>query len=151
MMNEQVNKKKAPQSRIVKIDKTGQWGAIEYKHHLECGHIESRKRPMRTKTIACTYCVVASEMNSINTELVNAKKTASLISSLDVADIIDDDHVYMSEINISKAQNIIASKIGVRAESVDVVSEVDEDGVLRITYAVVFIDAPKIKAMIEQN
>jgi hypothetical protein len=69
---------------------------------------------------------------------------------MDAADIMGDDlYGFANEIDISKAQAIIAKRLGVPIESVDVVAEVDDEGALRISYALIFIEASIVYRLID--
>lgn len=68
----------APRQAIVRIDRVGPWGRVEYHHVLGCGHVEVRKRASRAPVVACGGCVLAEthqarrlgpEAGSTNTEV----------------------------------------------------------------------------------
>jgi len=139
-MADKINKKAAPQRAVIDVERTGQWGAVEYRHRLECGHTEVRKRIMPTKKIACTACVLAGQIDDRVAPIQS--RTVKIIEPMDAADIIGDDpYGFAGEVDISKAQAFIAKRLGVPVESVDVVAEVGEDGLLKISYASIFIEA----------
>lgn len=135
-----INKKTAPQRAVVDIERTGQWGAVEYRHRLECGHTEIRKRIMPTKKIACTACVLAGQIDDRLAPIQT--RSVKILDPMDAADIIGDDlYGFANEVDISRAQALIAKRLGVPIESVDVVAEVDDEGLLKISYASIFIEA----------
>lgn len=147
-MAEEINKKTAPQRLVVDIEKTGQWGAVEYRHRLECGHTEIRKRVMPTKRLACSGCVLAGQITDRVAPIQG--RSVKIIDPMDAADIMGDDlYGFANEIDISKAQAIIAKRLGVPIESVDVVAEVDDEGALRISYALIFIEASIVYRLID--
>ena len=57
--DERISRKAAPRRTILEIIKSGSWGRVEYRHRLECGHTEVRKRASSAPVISCTWCVVA--------------------------------------------------------------------------------------------
>lgn len=135
-----INKKTAPQRSVIDIERTGQWGAVEYRHRLECGHTEIRKRIMPTKKLACTACVLANQIDDRLAPIQS--RSVKILDPMDATDIIGDDlYGFSNEVDISKAQALIAKRLGVPIESVDVVAEVDDEGILRISYASIFIEA----------
>lgn len=136
----EINKKTAPQRAVLDVERTGQWGAVEYRHRLECGHTEIRKRIMPTKKIACTACVLAEQIDDRVAPIQG--RSVKIIEPMDAADIIgEDSYGFAGEIDISKAQAFIAKRLGVPVEAVDVVAEVGDDGLLKISYATIFIEA----------
>lgn len=146
-MNDSVNKKTAPQREVIDVERTGSWGAVEYRHRLECGHTEVRKRIMPTKKIACPSCVLAGQMGDRVAQM--ATRSAKIIEPMDVSDIIGDDlYGFTNEVDISKAQAAIAMRIGVPVESVDVIAEVGPEGDLKISYATIFIEASLVYRLI---
>jgi hypothetical protein len=144
---EELNKKKAPQRLVVDIERVGNWGKVEYRHRLECGHVEIRKRQMPTPRLSCVACVLAAQMGDRVSEI--AIKSAKIIEPMEVGDILpEDSYVVSGEIDISKAQAAIAMRIGVPLESVDVAAEIGEDGILRISYATIFIESSLVYRLI---
>ena len=53
----------APRRKVVEITKLGNWGEIIYRHRMECGHTDDRKRPAKAAEIGCTLCEIAREPN----------------------------------------------------------------------------------------
>lgn len=129
-----VNKKSAPQKHVVSIDRVGEWGKRVYHHKLECGHVEVRNRASTAPKIACTWCVIGEEKGK---EL----KSLTLIPppvTEEVWDFYDD--TINQEIDVAKLRAGIASVIGCSQESVEVISTIDEDGVLRASFVTVLLD-----------
>lgn len=146
-MAEAVNKKTAPQRAVIDIERSGEWGKVEYRHRLECGHTEIRKRIMPTKKIACTSCVLAGQISDRVAPIQG--RSVKIIDPMDAADIIGDDpYGFTNEVDISRAQAVLAKRLGVPVEAVDVVAEVDEDGLLKISYATIFIEAAIVYRLI---
>ena len=142
-----VNKKSAPQKKIVSIDKQGGWGDVSYYHKLECGHIEVRKRASTAPKIACTWCVVGEEKGK---EL----RALTLVQPPTVEEVWDFyDTTINEEVDIAQLRAGLASAIGCPQDSVEVVAEVTENNVLKVMYVNVFLDLETAKriAKYEKN
>jgi len=145
----EINKKKAPQRSVREINRVGNWGRVEYHHVLECGHNEIRKRVAPAGKVACTSCALAAQMEDHVQEVVITARDGRIVQGIDAADIIGSESYRLSgEIDVSRAQSALATHLGIPREAVDVVSEVDENGALKITYAVIFMDASQIDMII---
>jgi len=122
-----INKKSAPQKNIVSIDKQGAWGDVSYYHKLDCGHIEVRKR--------------ASTAPKIGEEKGRELKALTIIQPPTLEEVWDfyDDSIN-EEVNVAKLRAGIASAIGCPQDSIEVISEVGEDNVLRVNYVTIFLD-----------
>lgn len=139
MANKDISRKKAPQRDVLEISKSGQWGEVVYRHLLSCGHIEERKRVAPANRMACTWCVVAKEKEEDLRRLTAPQPTRQVL--VDVSDIIDSSTEDLAvEEDASRIQANLASALKIPAGSIDVVLE-DEDGKLRMAYAVVFLSA----------
>ena len=142
-----VNKKSAPQKKIVSIDKQGGWGDVSYYHKLECGHIEVRKRASTAPKIACTWCVVGEEKGK---EL----RAPTLVQPPTLEEVWDFyDTTINEEVDIAQLRAGLASAIGCPQDSVEVVAEVTENNVLKVMYVNVFLDLETAKriAKYEKN
>jgi len=129
-----VNKKSAPQKIVLSIERQGAWGDVSYYHRLECGHIEVRKRASPKPKIACTWCVVGEEKGK---EL----KALTLIQPPTVEEVWDFyDDFSNEEVDVAQLRAGIASAIGCPQDSIEVISEVGEDNVLRVNYVRIFLD-----------
>lgn len=129
-----VNKKSAPQKNVVSIDRQGAWGKVSYLHKLECGHIEVRKRVSSTPKIACTWCVIGEEKGK---EL----RALTIIQPPTLEEVWDfyDDSIN-EEVNVAKLRAGIASAIGCPQDTIEVVSEVDENNILQVRHVRIFLD-----------
>ena len=142
-----VNKKSAPQKKIVSIDKQGGWGDVSYYHKLECGHSEVRKRASTAPKIACTWCVVGEEKGK---EL----RALTLVQPPTLEEVWDFyDTTINEEVDIAQLRAGLASAIGCPQDSVEVVAEVTENNVLKVMYVNVFLDLETAKriAKYEKN
>lgn len=116
------------------IEKQGGWGDISYYHKLECGHIEVRKRASTAPQIACTWCVIGEQKGK---EL----KALTLIQPPILEEIWDFyDETISEEVNVAQLRAGIASNIGCPQDSVEIVTEVGEDNVLRVNFVTIFLD-----------
>lgn len=131
-----VNRKSAPRQQVTSIERIGSWGRVEYHHHLACGHTAIRKRASTTEVLACDGCVLAQEH-----QISLAKQDTHGTDD----DIYDPLH---SEIAITEKDTAIikaglVALFEVPAEAVDLVIG-DDDGVLRLQYAVILLSADEI-------
>jgi hypothetical protein len=140
-----VNKKSAPQKNIVSIEKQGGWGDVSYYHKLECGHIEIRKRASTAPKIACTWCVIGEQKGK---EL----RALTLVQPPTLEEVWDFyDETTSEEVDVAKLRAGVANAVGCAQESVEVISVVDEDNVLRVSYVTVFLDFETAKRIAEKN
>jgi len=140
-----VNKKSAPQKNIVSIEKQGGWGDVSYYHKLECGHIEIRKRASAAPKIACTWCVIGEQKGK---EL----RALTLVQPPTLEEVWDFyDETTSEEVDVAKLRAGVANAVGCAQESVEVVSVVDEDNVLRVSYVTVFLDFETAKRIADKN
>lgn len=142
-----INKKSAPQKKIVSIDKQGGWGDVSYYHKLECGHIEIRKRASSAPKIACTWCVLGEEKGK---EL----RALTLVQPPTLEEVWDfyDDNIN-EEVDIAQLRAGLASAIGCPQDSIEVIAEIGDDNVLKVMYVNVFLDLENAKriAKYEKN
>lgn len=133
---------------MLRIDKEGPWGRIEYVHHLSCGHQERRKRASKTNVLACTWCVVAEKQGAELRSLATPQKRDD--------DSADDftDHIHseiaISEREIAKLKAVLASYFKVPLESVDVAVS-DDEGKLSISYGIIFLSSADIRALLAES
>jgi hypothetical protein len=138
-----ISKKAAPRREVVRIDRTGSWGRVEYEHHLVCGHVERRKRIAPTSEIACTGCVLAEKHQKNLAEQVDNSELDEHSSILDQLA----HQVAMSEREAAIIKAALVSKFRVMPEAVDVVLE-DDDGTLNLSYAVILLSADEIRQIL---
>ena len=140
-----VNKKSAPQKNIVSIEKQGGWGDVSYYHKLECGHIEIRKRASSAPKIACTWCVVGEQKGK---EL----RALTIVQPPTLEEVWDFyDETTSEEVDVAKLRAGVANAVGCAQESVEVVSIVDEENVLRVSYVTVFLDFETAKRIADKG
>ena len=140
-----VNKKSAPQKNIVSIEKQGGWGDVSYYHKLECGHIEIRKRASTAPKIACTWCVIGEQKGK---EL----RALTIVQPPTLEEVWDFyDETTSEEVDVAKLRAGVANAVGCAQESVEVVSVVDEDNVLRVSYVTVFLDFETAKRIADKS
>lgn len=141
-----VNLKKAPQQEILSIDRTGEWGKVEYRHRLTCGHTELRKRPSTAPKIACSWCVVAEEKGQ---ELATLATRDAFMEVLPEEAWYDADAEY--EVDAGRLRAGLVLALGLPLESVEVVSEVNEFGDLQVRYVVAYMDVSTAKRLANIN
>lgn len=140
-----VNKKSAPQKNIVSIEKQGGWGDVSYYHKLECGHIEIRKRASTAPKIACTWCVIGEQKGK---EL----RALTIVQPPTLEEVWDFyDETTSEEVDVAKLRAGVANAVGCAQESVEVVSIVDEENILRVSYVTVFLDFETAKRIADRN
>ena len=141
-----INKKSAPQKRVLEIVKVGTWGQVEYLHKLECGHTESRKRHAGSLVIACTGCVKADQMNQ---ELKTIFSKPQVF--LDTADIHDpvSTEIATLEQDIGRTRASLAKALGVSVDDVELIVTEDESGSISISQAMVFMGPSTINNLIK--
>ena len=140
-----VNKKSAPQKNIVSIEKQGGWGDVSYYHKLECGHIEIRKRASAAPKIACTWCVIGEQKGK---EL----RALTLVQPPTLEEVWDFyDETTSEEVDVAKLRAGVANAVGCAQESVEVVSIVDEENILRVSYVTVFLDFETAKRIADKS
>lgn len=147
MSAKDVNKKKAPRQKILSIERQGAWGRVEYLHILECGHTEKRKRASTTDVMACSWCVVAEEKGAQLQSLAQVPQSQELDD--DIMDILGGS-LASSEKAVAKLRADLASRLNVPPDYVDIVT-LDDEGSLSISYAVVFIPAGDIPALLQES
>jgi hypothetical protein len=145
---DKVNRKSAPRRTVVRIDREGSWGRVEYAHVLDCGHTERRKRASKTAVLACSWCVIAEKQDEQMRALAVAPRTDAGADD-DLLDALGGS-LAASEKEIAKLKGDIAARLGVSVDYVDVVVE-DEDGVLSISFAMVLIPAGDIPAFLARS
>jgi hypothetical protein len=141
-----VNKKAAPRRLISRIEKIGSWGQVEWLHHLECGHAESRKRKAGTEYLACTGCVLAKK----HEEQVNqTKRQVELLDLVDDPDVLDPLGVQLAagERSVAQIRAELSTRLGVPSDSIEVIVD-DESGELGVSYALVLLTAEEIRRVI---
>jgi hypothetical protein len=145
VVGEPVSRKAAPRRRIERIDRTGSWGRVEYEHHLDCGHVERRKRAASTSEMACIGCVLAEKHQTNLAKQVDKPEFDEYSSILDQLA----HQVAMSEREAAVIKAALVSTFGVQPEAVDVVLE-DNDGTLNLSYAVVLLSADEVRSILSR-
>lgn len=139
-----VNRKAAPRRQVVQIERVGSWGRVEYLHHLECGHISSRKRAATTDVLACDGCVLAQQ----HEENLRKQDDHGAVND-EIWDALGS-QIAISEREAALIKAALVAQFGVPAEAVDVVLG-DDDGVMRLQYAVILLSADEVRALLAQK
>lgn len=137
-----VNKKAAPRQTVVRIERVGSWGRVEYHHILECGHVEVRKRAAPTSVVSCTGCVLAETHEK---ELAEPKRELPA----------EDWDVLASQLAVSEKdaavlRTRVASKFNVPLDAVDVVMT-DDEGELRLNCVVILLSAEEVMLALKNS
>ena len=132
-----MNLKKAPQQEVLSIDRTGEWGKVEYRHRLSCGHTEIRKRPSSAPKIACSRCVLAEEKNQ---ELASLPRVPA-VYEVPLEEPLYDADIAL-EVEAGRLRAGLVAALGLSPEAVEVIAGVEDGGDLEFQYVVVFMDIP---------
>jgi hypothetical protein len=148
---DKVNRKSAPRRAVVRIEREGAWGRVEYAHLLDCGHTERRKRASRSEFLSCAWCVVAEQTDKEMKQIAVSAKSSSQVDD----DLIDQfgSQLAMTEKLVAQVRAEVASHFSVPVESVDIVIE-DDDGEMRMSFALIFLpssDLMKFFKKIDQS
>lgn len=140
MARSSVNLKAAPRKEVVRIEKTGSWGQVEWLHHLECGHVESRKRKSTTTVLACTSCVLADR---------HKQNVAELSSEADDIELFDElgSKLAIGERSVAQIRAELASRLSVPLDSIAVGVD-DDSGEMNVSYAVILLTLDEIQRVI---
>jgi hypothetical protein len=135
-----VNRKTAPRRSVVKIERVGAWGRVEYHHFLDCGHIEVRKRVAPTSLVSCAGCVLAEthQQELSETPVPPSDEDWDVMGSR-LAEL---------EKNVALVKMRVASRFGLPVDAVEVVM-VDDEGELRLSGVVVLISREEVAAIWE--
>ena len=129
MAEKQLSAKKAPRRPILDIVRVGDWGEVEYRHRMSCGHTIIRKRSSSALVLACVDCLKAAAFSK------------GSLPSMNESDDVD---VFRAEIVDAGIQSALASIVGVSPEAVDVV--MDANG--KIRYGLIFVSSDDIARLI---
>jgi hypothetical protein len=124
--------RRAPRREVVEITRTGKWGKVTYQHRLSCGHIESRPRAATSPTLACAWCLRASEKDKEMLSLAPPQGVNVFFEQEEEQSITDFDFF------VEKLRSGIASKFSIPTDAVDI-AVVDSNGKFVIKSAVVFL------------
>ncbi len=116
---------------------------------MACGHTDVRKRPSSAPKIACTLCVVA-EAKGIELKALTEPRKQELEPLPDAPDIVADD-IAEAELEIQKLRGALASFLSCPPEAIDVVMEVNDDGILEAQYVHIFLDIYNAKRMVAKK
>jgi len=142
-----VNKKKAPQRKVLEITRTGKWGSVVYLHALECGHIEERKRSAKTAVVACAKCVMAEDFGQQTRNLVRMGVGYEAITEMEMTPDPIEILFSSSERNVERIKSKIADVLKIRPDDVNVFVEQDEN--MLVSGATVFLSATDIARLCE--
>lgn len=133
-------RRQAPRRKIKLIEKSGQWGKLQYVHHLTCGHTETRKRQAPSSEIACVQCL---REETVREEI----RALSRVSPLTYG---DDNSFVDEELKVERTRAALASKFGVPLDAIDVASEYIS-GRLIIRSATIYLSAKDVEKLTANN
>ncbi len=139
-----VSLKAAPRRQVLEVSRTGDWGEVRYRHRLECGHVEVRRRPSSSETIACSSCMTEGRL----------RDKVAFMQGID--DSIPDEQDRLSyefavvESNAVRVRGAIAAKLGIPLDCVDVLVS-DFGGKMSIASATVHMDGPMAMEMLNNR
>lgn len=125
MAEKSLSAKKAPRRSIIDIVRSGDWGEVEYRHRLSCGHTIVRKRSSTAFVLACVDCLKAA---AFSRGVLPERETP------------DEAESFAGEIKDLAMQSSLAGLLDVSPEAVDIVT--DSDGNVR--YGLIFLSADEI-------
>ncbi len=129
--------KSAPRREVTRIERTGDWGEVEYRHVLSCGHVEIRKRNSPATHLACSGCLTAARFAAEGPSAGRAQRTTPIIPPAEDGIILDD--LAGIEAEIAQIRAGLAKAMSIPTEAVDV-AVTSQTGVPEVAYALVFID-----------
>ncbi len=132
MAERKLTAKRAPRRTVVDMVRVGDWGEVEYRHRMSCGHTIVRKRLSKSDFLACLDCLKATMFASGELSM----KTGSELN--------DEVERFSAPINDMAVQSSLAKMLGVMPESVDLV--LDQDGNIR--YGMIFLSSDDITRLV---
>ena len=82
------NRFRAPRRQVLRWERTGNsYGTTWWNHHLECGHIERRKRHSPTAMIGCLACAANQILDQPNIDATDLWATVELAGAHLVAEL----------------------------------------------------------------
>lgn len=131
----ELSSKRAPRRTVIDTVRVGDWGEVEYRHRMSCGHTIVRKRSSKAPVLACLDCLKAAMF---------AKGTVAVTPA-----VRDDDPFerFEAPINDLAVQSSLANLLGVMPESVDLV--LDENGNIR--YGMIFLSSDDISRLVAKT
>lgn len=146
----EINKKTAPQNKVVDIIRKGQWGDVVYLHMLSCGHMEPRKRPAKTDKIACSMCVKASTFTKMSAEFVRTGVGYEGYEDIEIEK--NESEIALSSLQdeVSRMTVYIAKKLRVSPEDVTIYIEESDEG-QNISGGSIFLDRDSLFRILEND
>lgn len=135
MAEAELTSKRAPRRSVIETVRVGDWGEVEYRHRMSCGHTIVRKRLSKAPVLACIDCLKAAMF---------AKGQVASPKQFDDSDPFER---FEAPINDMAVQSSLANLLGVMPESVDLV--LDENGNIR--YGMIFLSADEIARLTTES
>lgn len=82
------NRFRAPRREVQRLERTGNsYGTTWWNHHLDCGHIERRKRRSPAPTIGCLACAANRMLDEPATDVTELWATVEIAGAHLVAEV----------------------------------------------------------------
>ncbi len=125
----------APRRRVVNVTRVGDYGGVRWVHRLDCGHSAVRKRRGGVR-LGCVECLGAREFESFSRELVKAPPP------------VVDDGLAEAEVEAARLRALVAGRLGVPQEQVEVVIGVAANGRLGVRSGWVWLSASQLRSVL---
>ena len=147
-----MSRKQAPRRDVVDVVRIGDWGEVTYRHRLECGHVEVRKRPAKSDQMACESCLLVIRHDK-QAPLVQDQPGESplLIDNPDLMDVFDPFAAEMAlvEGRAGRIRAGLSNRLGVPYDSVDVQIG-DQDGKMSVLSASVYLTVEQAEKFVDR-
>lgn len=132
-----VNRRSAPRRVVVSVARSGNWGAVEWVHTLECGHTESRKRAEPVgQPVGCVKCVLAEQFRTELSDTVDTSHDDGIVV----------DEIASIEAEVARIRASVAAAVNVPVDAVDIVW-----GATSLQYAMVMLTATDVDRLLRSQ
>ena len=138
-----MSRKAAPRREVVEVIREGDWGDVTYRHRLQCGHSEVRKRPAKSDVMACESCLLAKHYQPQAESAVTPAEPELFFDPFEA-------EMAFVEGEAGRIRAGIAARLNVPLDAVDVVVG-QVDGRMGVQSAMVFLDASQARALAQSE
>ena len=125
----------APRRETVSVTKLGKYGHVQWIHQLVCGHSVVRKRKSPTGVLGCIKCIDAETFEEMSQSLAIPVESPY------------DDGLSDAELEASKLRAILAGRVKVLPEQVDVVIRSNQWGEMVVDSATISLTRRQLKVL----